>query len=238
MLNINIVSAFEDNYIFLLECSVTGELAVVDPGDANAVVQALNGRQLDKILLTHHHYDHVGGVNMLCELYNCSVIGYKKDEHRLPCVTNFVNDGDEVCVGGSTAKVIFVPGHTLGHVSYYFEGDGVLFCGDTLFVGGCGRLFEGTADDMFNSMVKYKKLPESTKVYCAHEYTLANYKFALSVEPENKYVQHALESAQRKRKIGQPTVPTTLGDELQSNIFYRAETVEVLKELREAKDVY
>ena len=210
MLNVNILNAFEDNYIFLLECSKTAEIAVVDPGDADVVIKALNGRELDKILLTHHHYDHVGGVDRLCEIYNCDVYGYKGDKHRLPSVTHWVDDGDLLKVGDRSAKVIFVPGHTLGHVSYYFAGDEALFCGDTLFVGGCGRLFEGSAEDMFNSLVKYKSLALSAKVYCAHEYTLSNYEFALKMFPDDRSVLEAKKRAIALRAKGLPTVPTTL----------------------------
>jgi hydroxyacylglutathione hydrolase len=238
MLNINILNAFEDNYIFLLECSKTDEIAVVDPGDADVVIKALNGKRLNKILLTHHHYDHVGGVDRLCEVYNCDVYGYKGDKHRLPSVTHWVDDGDLLKVGDHSAKVIFVPGHTLGHVSYYFAGDEALFCGDTLFVGGCGRLFEGSAEDMFNSLVKYKSLPLSTKIYCAHEYTLSNYEFALNMFPDDRSVLEAKKRAIALRTKGLPTVPTTFGNEALSNVFYRAKTVEELARLRCAKDKY
>lgn len=238
MLNVNILNAFDDNYIFLLSCSVTGEIAVVDPGDADVVIKALKGRALNKILLTHHHYDHVGGVKKLCELYNCDVYGYKGDKHRLPCVTHWVDDGTFVAVGESVAKVISVPGHTLGHISYYFEDGESLFCGDTLFVGGCGRLFEGSAGQMFNSLVKYKSLPLSTKVYCAHEYTLSNYDFALTVFPYDECLLNAQQKAELLRVKGIPTVPTTLGEELLSNVFYKAETVDEFARLRCLKDEY
>ena len=236
MLNVKLINAFNDNYIFLLTCESTGEITVVDPGDADVVMSALGDRVLDKILLTHHHIDHVGGVERLCEVYNPSVIGYQGDAHRLPCVTEFVDDHDEVYVGDSEARVLFVPGHTSGHIAYFFEQEKMLFCGDTLFAGGCGRLFEGTPDDMFNSLVKFENLPDDTQVFCAHEYTVNNYRFAKSVNPTDEAVEQALAEAEHKRLHGQSTVPTFIGYEKAHNVFLRAKTVEEFAGLRQKKD--
>lgn len=238
MLNIKLIKAFKDNYLFILTCDVTGEMAAVDPGDADAVINGLNGKKLDKILLTHHHQDHVGGVKKLCEIYNCGVFGYEEDQYRLPCVTTVIQEDDKVKVGASEAEVLYVPGHTMGHIAYYFSDDKKLFCGDTLFAGGCGRLFEGSYEEMFNSLVKLKGLPDETEVFCAHEYTVANYEFAHHVMPGDGLVMEALQVARQKRLMNIPTIPTTMGYEKKHNIFLRTESAVAFKILREAKDSF
>lgn len=237
MLNVNLLKAFDSNYIFMLQCDVTGQRAVVDPGDSEPVMSFLDEDALHNILITHHHYDHVGGVAKLCDIYNSDVICARCDEHRIPRATTTVVEGDEVMVGASKAKVLRLDGHTIGHIAYYFEQEKMLFCGDTLFSGGCGRLFEGSADDMFNSLVKLKGLPDDVAVYCAHEYTMDNFKFAVSVADGRCY-QQALVQAEKVREQGLPTIPTTIGYERSHNIFMRAATVEAFAKLRKQKDSF
>lgn len=238
MLNVKLLKAFEDNYFFVLTCLITNEVAVVDPGDSNVVIKGLNGNMLTKVLLTHHHHDHVGGVKKLCEIYNSGIVGFEKDAHRLPNVNTFVKEGEKIKVGESIAEIFYVPGHTMGHIAYYFEKDKKLFCGDTLFAGGCGRLFEGSAENMFNSLVKFKNLPDDVEVFCAHEYTVSNYEFAKHTMPNDEYVEQALIKAKKQRSAGIPTIPTTIGYEKIHNVFLRARTVEEFAKLRTAKDVF
>lgn len=237
MLNINIINAFEDNYLFLLSCDITNEIAVIDPGDAHEIINALNGKRLNKIFVTHHHNDHVGGIEELVQKYDCEVFAFEDDVHRIPCVSNKLAKGSFVSVGKSTAEVMHVPGHTTGHMAYYFENDKALFCGDTMFVGGCGRLFEGASINMFNSLVELYKLPDETSIYCAHEYTVDNLKFACMVKPDDVAYEAALNEATRKRREGKRTVPSTICAEKQHNIFVRAKTLKEFESLRKLKDI-
>ncbi len=227
------IPAFSDNYIWLVD---DGERAVaVDPGDASVVMQRLEstGLTLDAVLITHHHPDHTGGLATLVDAYpELRIIGPKNPGIKL--VNQRVAEGDRVEVLGSLElEVIDVPGHTLDHIAFFASPDAqspklanldepVLFCGDTLFAGGCGRLFEGSAAQMHNSLSKLAQLDERTKVYCAHEYTLANLKFALAVEPENQALQHRFEDVTAKRENNQPTVPSSLQLELDTNPFLRS----------------
>lgn len=236
MLNIEVLDAFDDNYIFIIRCEGSNEVAVVDPGCADTVFSALKaGEKVTTIVLTHHHGDHVGGVQALCDAFNCDVYGAKDDIKRLPCVNKPVMGGDCINILGADVQVLSVPGHTLQHVAYYFSANKWLFCGDTLFVGGCGRLFEGSPSQMFNSMVKLKTLPDDVQVYCAHEYTVSNYKFALTVDG-SALVQQAYEKAVAFRQAGKRTVPSTIGVEKACNVFMRAKTVEEFARLRRLKD--
>lgn len=237
MLNVELLKAFDSNYIFMLQCDVTGQRAVVDPGDSEPVMSFLAEDTLHNILITHHHHDHIGGVDKLCDVYSPDIICARCDVHRIPRATTTVVEGDEVMVGASKAKVLRLDGHTIGHIAYYFEQEKMLFCGDTLFSGGCGRLFEGSADDMFNSLVKLKGLPDDVAVYCAHEYTVDNFKFAVSVADDDCY-QQALKQAEKVREQGLPTIPTTIGYERSHNIFMRAATVEAFAKLRRQKDSF
>lgn len=191
---------------------------------------------LTTVLNTHHHPDHIGANIALKKATSCEIIGFYDDAHRIPAIDTKVKDGDEIKVCGYTAHVMFVPGHTLGHIAYYFQEQGALFCGDTLFAMGCGRLFEGTPQQMFDSLQKFKALPDETNVYCAHEYTLANATFSLSVDPDNKALQQRYEEVKNLRKQGIPTIPTTIGLEKSTNPFMRAKTVEEFARLRTLKD--
>lgn len=220
MLTISPIPAFSDNYIWHLERE--GEHWVVDPGDAAPVMEALRGAPLAGILITHHHLDHTGGVGELVKQHQCPVYGPASIEG----VTHPLQDGDEFRLMGAAVKVLAVPGHTLDHLALLLEEPGGehsphLFCGDTLFAGGCGRLFEGTPKQMYGSLSKLSELPPETQVYCAHEYTRANLRFAAEAEPGNAVLQNRVNQVDSLRAEGKPTVPSTIGEELATNPFLR-----------------
>lgn len=229
-----------DNYNFILHDDVAGFTAVIDPSEEAGVVAALEeyGLTLDRILVTHSHWDHVGGIKKLVERYSCYVVAYAPDAHRIPCASVLVEEGDMVSVGNHTAKIIYTPGHLDGHIAYHFADDKLLFAGDVLFRMGCGRVFEGTTEDLYNSFQKLAALPEDTIVYTAHEYTLANARFARSVEPENEAREEQVKAAKALRKQGLPTIFTTIGQEKAANPFMRAKSAEEFAELRANKDVF
>lgn len=219
------ISAFNDNYIWLID---DGQHAcVVDPGDAKPVMDLLEaeGLKLTHILLTHHHHDHVGGVEQLVQRFNAHVWGPAKEV--IPCCDEPLNQGDVVTLDqpNLTFNVLDIPGHTAGHIAFVGNLDDqlCLFCGDTLFAGGCGRLFEGTAQQLFESLRTLACLPDQTKVYCAHEYTLSNLKFALAVEPDNDSLIARNLAAQKTRAMGLPTVPSTIALEKSTNPFLRSD---------------
>ena len=220
--------AFQDNYLWVLARGASA--AVVDPGDARAIDEFLDkkGLRLAAILATHHHGDHVGGLAALAARWKCPVFGPAGE--RIAGLTRRLREGDRVEVPGIDAAfdVLDVPGHTAGHIAYVGRDDPVAFCGDTLFACGCGRLFEGTAAQMVESLGKLAKLPAATRMYCAHEYTLSNIRFAEAVEPGNArlHERKARESARRAR--GEPTVPFTIGEELETNPFLRWDAPEVI----------
>lgn len=223
MLDVSPVRAFSDNYIWLIRGLADPAVAVVvDPGDARPVNAALeqHGLRLHAILVTHHHPDHVGGVAELAESHGARVYGPARE--RLPCEATTLDDGDHVRLAepGLEFVVMNVPGHTLGHIAYY--GHGALFCGDTLFSGGCGRLFEGTPAQMLDSLDRIAALPDDTRIYCAHEYTLGNLRFAATVEPGNADVIGALEATRVLRERDGISLPSTLGRERRINPFLRS----------------
>jgi len=214
--------AFQDNYLWLLH---DGQRAlVVDPGDAGPVRQALDaaGARLEAILVTHHHPDHTGGVDALRDATGATVYGPARE--RIPAHFRPLSEGDAIEVLGLRFEVLDVPGHTAGHIAYYtpgFEGAPLLFCGDTLFSGGCGRLFEGTPAQMHASLAKLAALPGETRVCCTHEYTLSNLKFATAVEPGNANLSHYRQQCEERRSRGEPTLPSTIALERQVNPFLR-----------------
>jgi len=229
-----------DNYAWLLRCSATGAVALADPPDAEAAERAIEagGGRLDMILLTHHHGDHTAGAEALRARYGCKVVGARADAYRLPRLDLAVSEGDQVAFGAATARVIDTPGHTRGHVSFYFEAGEVLLCGDTLFSLGCGRLLEGTAGEMFTSLGKLAALPGGTLVCCGHEYTESNARFAVTVEPDNEALARRAEEVRQLRAQGRPTVPSRIQDELEENPFLRAPSVARLADIRSAKDAF
>ena len=232
------VSILSDNYAWLLKESGEGAVAIVDPADADACIAAIDrsGNRLDLILLTHHHADHIAGTDEVRARFGCKVVGAAQDAARLPRLDQAVREGDSVALGGAEARVIDTPGHTRGHISYFFPAGAVLLCGDTLFSLGCGRLLEGTASEMFASLRKLSVLPKETLVCCGHEYTASNARFALSVDPENEALQERAAEVKRLRAAGQPTVPSTLESELAANPFLRALDVATFADLRARKD--
>jgi hydroxyacylglutathione hydrolase len=221
MLNVLTVPAFQDNYLWLIHDGV--HAAVVDPGDAAPILDALAAHRLSlaAILLTHHHADHVGGVPELLRQFKVPVFGPRQE--AIPQITYPLEEGDTAPIPelGLTLRVLDVPGHTAGHIAYFAPEQSWLFCGDTLFAGGCGRLFEGTPQQMVASLSKLAALPDATQVYCAHEYTLANLRFASEVEPGNAALKARIVREQALRDQGKPTVPSTIAVEKATNPFLR-----------------
>jgi len=230
-MQVSLVPALSDNYIFLLHDPKQNIAAVVDPAEAQPVLRCLEelGAELVAIFNTHHHMDHVGGNRQLIQRFpNIRVYGGAEDRGRIPGQQVFCSEGDKVEFAGRIGEVLFVPGHTSGHIAYYFppevEGEtGELFCGDTLFAGGCGRLFEGTPAQMVDSLSKVRALPDYTRVWCAHEYTLKNLQFALTVDAENLDLQTRYAEVQDARRRMEATVPSQLGVEKRTNPFLRWE---------------
>ena len=234
MLNIRPITAFSDNYIWLLYDDLTRQAFVVDPGDAEPVMATLQALQLELagILITHHHFDHVGGVQTLCAHFKPVVYGPVNPS--IEGVTQRVSAADIVDVLGMTFTILEVPGHTLDHIAYFSNGEiPIVFCGDTLFAGGCGRLFEGNPPMMLQSLNSLAALPPATRVYCAHEYTLANLAFAHAVEPRNAPLSDRITMAQATRSRGEPTVPSDIALELATNPFLRCNNTDLQASLQQ-----
>ena len=233
MLEIHQIPVLSDNYVYLAHDGASGQTAVVDPATTDEVFAALEekGWQLTHILNTHHHMDHVGGNEVLKAATGCTIVGPKADKDRIPGIDVALGDGDSYALGGSEAKVFDVPGHTKGHIAFWFEDSDALFCGDTLFALGCGRMFEGTADQMWNSLSKFRDLPGQTQVYCAHEYTQANAAFAVTVEPDNENLVSRAAEIDALRAQGKRTVPSSLAEELATNPFLRPDSPDLQRTL-------
>jgi len=226
MLEIIQLPALTDNYIYLLHEPVSGETAAVDPADAAPVIAVLRekGWKLDYVFNTHHHADHVDGNLQLKRLTGCKIIGAKADSRRIPGIDIQVEHGDRIRLGEQSLEIIATPGQTLGHIVYYCAASEALFCGDTLFSLGCGRLFEGTAEQMWHSLQGLKALPGSTRVYCAHEYTQANGRFARSLDGDNPQLRERLSEVDRLRGQNRSTLPSTIARELATNPFMREDS--------------
>jgi len=237
-MRIQIIPCLQDNYTYLVIDEKNNTACVIDPSEANPVIKYLekNKIKLKFILNTHHHYDHVGGNQKLKEKYGASIIGYKKDKERIPGIDIFVDDQETWIHENFEAKVIHVPGHTLGHICFYFTKEESIFTGDTLFSLGCGRIFEGTYSQMFNSLMRLKKLPQNTKIFCGHEYTKQNSDFCIIHDKNNKNLKIKINDVEIKLKKGLPTVPSTIKDELECNIFLRSDNIETFSKLRDLKD--
>lgn len=222
MMSVIPIPAFSDNYIWLLRQDNITDVAVVDPGDASPVIDYLEreGLNLAAILVTHHHQDHTGGLAELAKRYSPRIIG--PDNPRIKEINERVSDGDDCRVLGRRFEVMAVPGHTLDHIAFFAAGTpSLLFCGDTLFCGGCGRLFEGTPEQMYQSLTRLAALPEDTLVFAAHEYTLANLRFAQAADPSNASRDRHLRECQRARELNRATLPSTIGRERLINPFLR-----------------
>jgi hydroxyacylglutathione hydrolase len=247
------IPVLSDNYVYLLHEPRQGVTAAVDPGEAGPVLEALRrrGRHLDLVLVTHHHGDHVGGLAEVKAATGCAVVGPRADAGRVAGLDRLVGEGDRFGLGAFEAHTLATPGHTRGHVSYWLPDAEALFCGDTLFALGCGRLLEGDAPTMWGSLQKLRDLPEATRAYCGHEYTASNARFARSVDPGNAELARRAEEVEALRSRGEPTLPTTIGLERRTNPFLRpedqgiraglglgpdAEDREVFAELRRRKD--
>ncbi|MGC8468550.1 MAG: hydroxyacylglutathione hydrolase [Acetobacteraceae bacterium] len=244
MKNLHPIPLFADNYAWLLTDAATGAVGVVDPADAGPVIEAVAAGpgRLDLILLTHHHADHIAGAEAVKARFGAAIVGASADRHRLPPLDRAVAEGDEVALGASRARVLATPGHTRGHIAFFFEdfaGEGpLLVAGDTLFSLGCGRLLEGTAEEMFASLAKLAALPGGTLLAAGHEYTAANGRFALTMEPENAALARRLEEVARLRAAGLPSLPVRLAEEFAANPFLRARDVASFARLRAAKDAF
>jgi len=236
MLEVQPINAFNDNYIWLIKAPDQQTCWVVDPGDAAPVQEYLKKENLtlEGILLTHHHYDHTEGVAELAKQQSVNVLGSAKDAERLPALTRAVQQGDTFKLYDQSVKVMEVPGHTLGHLAFFVENkhQPLLFCGDTLFAAGCGRMFEGTPEQMNASLQSLATLPENTQVFAAHEYTLSNLRFALQVEPGNTALQKRMTDATKLRTADCPTLPSNIAMELATNPFLRLNQPEVLASLQ------
>jgi hydroxyacylglutathione hydrolase len=237
-MKIQIIPCLQDNYSYLIIDEESNIACVVDPSEADPIIEYLENTQikLKFILNTHHHYDHVGGNQKLKEKYGASVVGYEGDKERIPGIDILVNDQETWIYKNFEAKIIHIPGHTLGHICFYFYKDELVFTGDTLFSLGCGRIFEGTYSQMFDSLMKLKKLPTNTKVFCGHEYTLQNSKFCIVHDESNENLKTKINDIQIKLKAGLSTIPSTIKDELECNIFLRSNNVETFSKLRDLKD--
>ncbi|HEU4428917.1 MAG TPA: hydroxyacylglutathione hydrolase [Myxococcota bacterium] len=250
-LRIERIPTLRDNYTYLLVCEQSGEAAVVDAPEFEPVVRRVeaSGAAVKKILSTHHHPDHAAANPELAKRYGAPVYGHRSDADRLAGFTNGLEEGDTITVGRETARILFIPAHTRGHIAYVFDGAKAVFCGDTLFAAGCGRLFEGTPEMMYRALVeKLGQLPGDTRVFCGHEYTAGNLRFAAHVEPDNAAVKAAVARVTKIRANAAPdwhdakpaemVVPTTIADEHATNPFLRAASIEELGRRRAAKDKF
>jgi hydroxyacylglutathione hydrolase len=238
-LTIELVPCLRDNYAYIVSDAGQGVWAVVDPSEPDPVIRALGERKLTYILNTHHHPDHTGGNLALKARYDAVVVGPEKDAARIPGIDVGVSEEKPWMLGRHAARILEIPAHTKAHIAFYFADDGAVFTGDTLFAMGCGRLFEGTPEMMWASLSKLMTLPDSTRVFCGHEYTLNNGRFALTLEPGNAELQSRMRYVESQRAQGKPTIPTVMGLEKRTNPFLRPDSPEIRRTLNmeEAGDV-
>ena len=248
------IPCLKDNYAYVVNDNISKNVGVVDPSEAEPIINFLNKKnlKLNYILNTHHHFDHVGGNIKLKKLYNAKVVGFFGDKKRIPEIDITLKDNDKWSFGNSTVRILHIPGHTSGHICFFFENEKIAFTGDTLFSLGCGRIFEGDHEQMLSSLNKIKKLPKDTKIYCGHEYTYKNAEFCMTYDKGNNYLNKKFQIIKKLREKNQPTVPTTLEEELNLNIFLRCnqkdlkiklnmeneQDFKVFKKVRDLKDVF
>jgi len=237
-MEIKIIPCLQDNYSYLIIDKENNTACVIDPSEADPIIEYLenNKIKLKFILNTHHHYDHVGGNQKLKEKYGANVIGYRGDKERIPKIDILLDDQETWIHKNFETKIIYIPGHTLGHICFYFYKEESVFTGDTLFSLGCGRIFEGTYSQMFDSLMKLKELPHNTKIYCGHEYTKKNSNFCLAHDANNENLKTKIQDIDAKLKSGLPTIPSTIKDELECNIFLKSDNIETFSKLRDLKD--
>ena len=237
-MKIQIIKCLQDNYSYLIIDETNLNACVVDPGESKPIIDFVesNNINLKYILNTHHHFDHVGGNIELKKKYNLSVVGFKNDKDRIPEIDILVDDQNIWKKGNFQAKIYHIPGHTSGHIAFHFFKEKKIFTGDTLFSLGCGRIFEGTYEQMFNSLKKIKKLPKDTEIYCGHEYTLQNSNFCKVYDSDNLQLKKKIAKIKEKLKNKLPTVPTILDDEIRCNIFLKAKDLQTFSKLRDLKD--
>ena len=248
------IPCLTDNYAYIINDDTNKIVGVVDPSEASPIINFLEKKnlKLNYILNTHHHFDHVGGNNELKKKYSAKIVGFSGDKHRIPGIDITLEDNDKWNFANSSVKVLHIPGHTLGHICFFFEKEKIVFTGDTLFSLGCGRIFEGDHKQMLTSLNKIKELPKDTKIYCGHEYTYKNAEFCIKYDGDNSNLKKRFEIIKKLRSNNLPTIPTTLEDELNSNIFLRCnqndlknklnmenyEDFKVFRKIRDLKDSF
>ena len=237
-MRVEVIPCLQDNYSYLIIDKINNTACVIDPSESKPIINFLEKENINLkyILNTHHHFDHVGGNKDLKKKYNSTVIGYKNDSSRIPEIDVLLDDNQIWKAENFEAKIMHIPGHTTGHICFHFFREKLLFTGDTLFSLGCGKLFEGTYEDMFKSLNKIKKLPLETKIFCGHEYTLQNSKFCIEHDPENINLKKKIKEIKKKLENSLPTIPSILKDEMECNIFLKAKNVESFSKLRDLKD--
>ena len=237
-MKVEIIKCLQDNYSYIIIDKKHNHACVIDPSESGPVINFIESKniKLKFILNTHHHHDHVGGNNDLKKKYGAKVVGFKNDKQRIPNIDIFLEDNQIWKGENFEAKIIHIPGHTSGHICFYFIKEKVVFTGDTLFSLGCGRIFEGTYEQMYNSLNKLKKLPADTKIYCGHEYTRKNSLFCSKYDKNNKNLEKKIFEINNKLKKNLPTIPSTIEEELACNIFLRAKNLEDFSKLRDLKD--
>ena len=237
-MKVEIISCLQDNYSYLIIDETNNLACVVDPSEAQPIINYLKNKNINLkyILNTHHHFDHIGGNIELKKKFNSIVVGYKHDSERIPEIDICLENNEIWKSDNFESKIIHVPGHTKGHICFHFYNEKLLFTGDTLFSLGCGRIFEGTFEQMFSSLNKIKAMPLDTQIYCGHEYTLNNSKFCIKHDSENLNLKKKIQNIQIKLKNSLPTIPSTLKEELDCNIFLRAKDVKTFSKLRDLKD--
>ena len=237
---IDIIPALSDNYIFILRCLEANVTACIDPATSIDVINYLqeHSLNLDFILNTHHHHDHIGGNDELKSKYNCKIIGFVGDKHRIPSLDEYVDNADIIRIGKISLQVMTIPGHTDGHIGYHDHDNQYMFLGDTIFGAGCGRVFEGDPERLFATIEKIRKLPDETKLFFAHEYTLKNIEFALKYSPSNQELLKRQKDTIELRNDSYPSTPSTIALEKSTNPFFRTIDPEIRKSLSKTNDEY
>ena len=237
-MEVEIISCLKDNYSYLVIDKGNNSACIVDPSESEPIIEIIEKKKVNLkfILNTHHHYDHVGGNEILKKKFGAKIIAFKDDKNRIPFVDILLDDNEIWKNLNFEFKVFHIPGHTSGHICFYFYKDNIVFSGDTLFSLGCGRIFEGTYEQMYYSLNKFKELPKETKVYCGHEYTLQNSVFCATYDKDNDELNKKILEVKSKRDRNLPTIPSTIGEELACNIFLRAKNLKDFSKLRDLKD--